>query len=71
VPGNLNLLIEGSLRLRPKDRSAILGWAETFAAMSCPARISERLMQALSRPRPNASFGTSMRRLGAGLRPNA
>jgi hypothetical protein len=71
VTGNLNLLIEGSLRLRPSDRSAILGWAETFAGDVLSRPDGERLMQALSRPRPKASFGTSMRRLGAGLRPNA
>jgi hypothetical protein len=71
VTGNLNLLIEGSLRLRPADRSAILGWAETFAGDVLSRPDGERLMQALSRPRPNVSFGTSMRRLGASLRPNA
>jgi hypothetical protein len=42
VTGNLNLLIEGSLRLRPKDRSAILGWAETFAGDVLSTRMARR-----------------------------
>jgi hypothetical protein len=71
VTGNLGLLIEGALRLRPADRSAILGWAETFAQDVLPLPDGDRLMQTLSRPRPKLSVGTSMRRFGAGLRPNA
>jgi hypothetical protein len=42
VTGNLNLLIEGALRLRPADRSAILGWAETFAGDVLSRPDSER-----------------------------
>jgi hypothetical protein len=42
LPGNLGLVIEGAMRLRPRDRSAILEWAETFAADNLSATISPR-----------------------------
>jgi hypothetical protein len=71
LPGNLNLLIEGSLRCARKTgpRSWDGPRPSPGDVLSQPGR--RALMQALSRSRPNASHGTSMRRLGAGLRPNA
>ncbi|MDG4647969.1 DUF6206 family protein [Roseibacterium sp. SDUM158017] len=70
LPGNLGLLIEGALKLRPQDLPAILGWAEGFAAQKLQASDRSALLTALSRPRPRVGAERASRRFGIGLRPN-
>jgi hypothetical protein len=67
---NLCLVIEGAMRLCPRDRSAILEWAETFAADNLSANDQSALLHGLTRPRPRISMGRSRHRFGSGLRPN-
>jgi hypothetical protein len=71
LAGNLGLLAEAALRLRPKDAAAILAWAERFAADRLDAPDRSALVEALSRPRPRVGGQGTARRFGFGLRPNA
>ncbi|MCU4655037.1 DUF6206 family protein [Roseibacterium sp. SDUM158016] len=71
LPGNLGLLIEGAMRLRPQDREAMLGWAEAYAAGRLDASDRSALLTVLSRPRPRIGGVGRARGFGFGLRPNA
>jgi hypothetical protein len=71
LPGNLGLVVEGAMRLRPKDRAAIRGWAESFAATQLSAPDHAALLDALARPRPSLAPSGAARRFGIGLRPHA
>ncbi|MGP1356042.1 DUF6206 family protein [Roseicyclus sp.] len=71
LPGNLGLLVEGAIRLRPQDRPALLAWAGDFAAARLDASDRSALLTSLSRPRPNILAERTGRRFGAGLHPNA
>ncbi len=71
LPGNLGLLVEGAMRIRPHDRAAILAWTERFAAGSLDASDRSALLTAVSRPRPGIAARRVADRFGGGLHPNA
>lgn len=71
LAGNLGLVFEGAMRLRPLDRAAILTWAEAFASESLAPSDRDDLMAGLARPRPRINADRVGRRFGVGLRPNA
>ncbi|MFW5641508.1 MAG: DUF6206 family protein, partial [Roseicyclus sp.] len=52
LPGNLALLTEGALRLRPQDTGALLDWAQDFAAAHLQASDRAAFLAAVTRPRP-------------------
>lgn len=71
LPGNLGLVIEAALHLRPKDGATLFRWAEVFATDHLSPLDAETLLVALRRPRPRFSLPKTTRRLGFGLRPHA
>ena len=71
LPGNLALLTEGALRLRPQDTDALLGWAQQFAATQLQTSDRAAFLTALTRPRPRLGGARSTGRFGLGLRPHA
>lgn len=71
VHGNLGLVIEGALHLRPKDRATLFRWAEAFSNDHLSQADAKTLLVALRRPRPRFSLPKTTRGLGFGLRPHA
>jgi hypothetical protein len=71
LPGNLALLVEGALRLRPQDTGALLDWAQGFAAAHLPTSDRAAFLTAVTRPRPRLGTSRSTGAFGFGLRPNA
>ena len=71
LPGNLALLAEGALRLRPQDTDALLGWLQDFAAGHLQPADRAAVLAAVTRPRPRLGASRNAGRFGLGLRPNA
>jgi hypothetical protein len=73
LPGNLGLLVEGGLRLRPQDAAEILDWTESFAASRLGSSDRSALLTGLARPRLRLGPARRgrWRRFGLNLRPHA
>jgi hypothetical protein len=70
LPGNLALLVEGALRVRPQDTAALLDWSQDFAAARLQSSDRAAFLTAVTRPRPRLGGTRSAGRFGLGLRPN-
>jgi hypothetical protein len=70
LSGNLALLTEGALRLRPQDGATLLDWAERLAAARLQATERPAFLAAVSRPRPRFGSTRTVGPFGFGLRPN-
>lgn len=71
LPGNLRLLVEGSIRLRPADRNGLLAWAERFATTALGPDDRSILLTGLASRPPRIGRRGRIASIGNYLPPNA